>query len=76
MPQLTELFQLHKEQLPQVRSEEIVRYERYLKLLTEWNLKFNLVSKASLENAFSAHFVDSIFICDFAKRHLTPIYAK
>lgn len=66
MLKLRILFEKYSRVLPPISEDELRRYERYYLLLCEWNQKFNLVSRNSLDNAFSAHFVDSIFICDMA----------
>lgn len=71
MQNLSELFRTNADCVPKVSAEEISKYERYLALLEEWNARFNLVSKNSLLNAFSSHFVDSIWIADVAKTHGT-----
>lgn len=59
---------MHRAAIPAVTDAELDLYCRYYNLLIEWNERFNLVSRGSLQNAFSAHFVDSIHIADVARR--------
>ena len=42
-----------------VSHETIEQLKLYLSLLQEWQSKFNLVSKSSLEDAWNRHFLDS-----------------
>ena len=43
-----------------VSHETITKLKDYQALLTEWQSKFNLVSKSSLEDAWNRHFLDSV----------------
>lgn len=43
-----------------VSRETISRLERFEEILLKWNPKINLVSKASLENLWQRHIVDSV----------------
>ena len=43
-----------------VSHETICQLKTYLSLLQEWQTKFNLVSKSSLEDAWNRHFLDSM----------------
>ena len=43
-----------------VSHETFDRLQKYLSLLNEWQAKFNLVSKNSLESAWQRHFQDSM----------------
>lgn len=48
--------------LPETTAEERAQYERHFELLKEWNAKFNLVSRKSIENAFAIHYADSLYL--------------
>ena len=54
-----------------VSYETITKLKTYQTLLNEWQAKFNLVSKSSLEDAWNRHFLDSMqlfkYIPDTAK---------
>ena len=52
--------------LPATSSEERAQYERHFELLKEWNEKFNLVSRKSIQDAFSIHYADSLCLADAA----------
>jgi 16S rRNA (guanine(527)-N(7))-methyltransferase RsmG len=57
------------ENLPlKFRPEEVELYEKHFQCLSSWNENINLVSKNSLQNAFATHYLDSIFIVDFAAK--------
>lgn len=43
-----------------VSRETISRLERFEEILLKWNPKINLVSKASLENLWQRHIIDSV----------------
>ena len=43
-----------------VSRETIARLERFEEILLKWNPKINLVSKASLENLWQRHIIDSV----------------
>lgn len=49
-----------------VSRETIERLEIYLELLKKWNPAINLVSKASIDDAWERHFVDSVQIYQHA----------
>jgi len=67
-PLLGPLFEQYQAQIPNCRPEEIAAYEKHFSLLLAWNQKMNLVSRKSIDKAFGAHYVDSLFIADFARR--------
>lgn len=48
-----------------VSRETISKLKTYEALLHEWQQKFNLVSKASLEGAWNRHFLDSLQLLNF-----------
>lgn len=48
-----------------VSRETISKLKTYEALLHEWQQKFNLVSKASLEDAWNRHFLDSLQLLNF-----------
>jgi len=45
-------------------SDLVEKFKIYQSILTERNKKINLISKNSLERIWSAHFLDSVLICD------------
>ena len=49
-----------------VSRETMVRLETYLELLAKWNPKINLVSKSTLDHAWTRHFVDSAQLLELA----------
>lgn len=49
-----------------VSRETMERLEHYFALLNKWNPSINLVSKATLEDAWSRHFVDSAQVYRYA----------
>lgn len=57
-------------EIPPVRKEEVALYEKHYALLRKWNEQINLVSRKSIETAFAAHYIDSLFISDFAFPHI------
>ncbi|NDG27289.1 MAG: hypothetical protein EB120_08960, partial [Proteobacteria bacterium] len=67
---MKELFKNYQAALPPVSPEEVELYERYFSVLKSWNENLALVSKKSIDLSFANHFVDSIFISDFAKKFL------
>lgn len=54
-----------------VSRETLERLSHYLGLLQKWNPAINLVSKSTLENAWSRHFVDSAQIYSLAPNSWT-----
>lgn len=54
---------------PATTPEERAQYERHFQLLSEWNERFNLVSRKSIGNAFAIHYADSLFMADRASKH-------
>ncbi len=50
-----------------VSRETISRLERFEEILLKWNPKINLVSKASLENLWHRHIVDSVQVLTSVK---------
>jgi len=42
-----------------VSREAINKFDRYAEMLFEWNQKFNLVAKSTLEHTWRRHFLDS-----------------
>ncbi|MBI1862249.1 MAG: class I SAM-dependent methyltransferase [Deltaproteobacteria bacterium] len=67
MSTLSEKFATAGGDVPRTTVAERKSYQIFFDLLVEWNARFNLVSKGSLQIAFAAHFVDSIWIADGAK---------
>lgn len=61
---ISPLFLEHKNIFPEVSSREIEAYEVFFELLQKWNLEMALVSKTKIQNSFSIHFVDSIWITE------------
>ncbi|MGC9337272.1 MAG: 16S rRNA (guanine(527)-N(7))-methyltransferase RsmG, partial [Candidatus Cloacimonadia bacterium] len=49
---------LKQNNLPQAATTEI--FERYHKLILEWNRRINLISRRSEEKIWLTHFLDSI----------------
>ena len=47
---------------------EIDLYENHFSILKNWNERMALVSKKSIDKSFASHYVDSIFISDFAEK--------
>lgn len=62
--------------LPKTSEREIGLYEAHFALLKSWNENMSLVSRKSIEKSFASHYLDSIFISDFAesKRRNRPIF--
>lgn len=52
-----------------VSHETIRKLNKYLNLLINWQKKFNLVSRNSLNNVWSRHFLDSFQILNFTKKN-------
>lgn len=48
-----------------VSHETIAKLKRYENLVKEWNNKFNLVSKSSVEELWARHIVDSLQLIQF-----------
>lgn len=48
-----------------VSRETFEQLKNYQSLLNEWQEKFNLVSNASLEDAWNRHFLDSVQLFDY-----------
>lgn len=69
MSEFNDFFDVYRDKIPPVSDVERFKYCQYHQLLVEWSVKFNLVSKTSLQNAFDAHFVDSIWIADTAIKY-------
>lgn len=65
------LFKSHSEKIPAVAitsAEEIGLYENHFSILKSWNERMALVSKKSIDKSFASHYLDSIFISDFAEK--------
>lgn len=62
--------------LSKLDSRELELYESHFSLLKNWNERMALVSKKSIEKSFATHYMDSIFISDFAesKRKEREVY--
>lgn len=54
-----------------VSRETIERLEQYAELLAKWNPKINLVSKATLDDLWDRHFIDSAQIYALAAQNFT-----
>jgi 16S rRNA (guanine527-N7)-methyltransferase len=54
-------FAKHPE-LPSTTAEERAQYEKHFALLSEWNERFNMVSRKSIGDAFSIHYADSLYL--------------
>lgn len=57
-----------------VSRETYLKLERYVVLLNEWQKKFNLVSKSSLEYVWSRHIADSAQLFKFVSDDVNVIY--
>jgi len=62
---------LQHPELPATTPEERAKYAAHFELLKEWNTRFNLVSRKSIENAFAIHYADSLYLADRASKHFT-----
>jgi len=65
---MKDLFERYASQIPEVSPQEQSAYEKYFEVLENWNQKMALVSKKTIGLSFANHFVDSLFISDFAKQ--------
>lgn len=65
---MKELFERYATQIPEVSPQEQSAYEKYFEILENWNQRMALVSKKTIGLSFANHFVDSLFISDFAKQ--------
>jgi len=54
-----------------VSRETLERLEHYLALLNKWNPAINLVSKSTLDEAWSRHFIDSVQVFKHAPKNWT-----
>lgn len=54
--------------MPAITREEGELYERHWQLLCQWNEQMSLVSRTSLTTALATHYLDSIWMSDFAVR--------
>jgi len=64
-------FKTHAERIPSLArtsAREIELYETHFSILKSWNERMALVSKKSIDKSFASHYVDSIFISDFAEK--------
>lgn len=50
------------------------KLKRYLSLLKKWQLKINLISNNTVQNAWERHFVDSIQICDYLPENTKTLF--
>ncbi len=57
--------------LPPLTEREICLYDRHYSLLQEWNERTNLVSRASIQDAFSIHYVDSLWVSQTVRKYLS-----
>lgn len=67
METINEWYSRHREVLPACDSRELTLYERFFRILEEWNERMALVSRKSFSSAYAAHFADSLFISELAK---------
>ncbi len=68
---LIEQFKSHSDKisaLGKLTDRELELYETHFALLRSWNERMALVSKKSIDRSFASHYVDSIFISDFAEK--------
>jgi 16S rRNA (guanine527-N7)-methyltransferase len=65
---MKDLFDRYRSQIPEVSDQEQSTYEKYFEILESWNQRMALVSKKTIGLSFANHFVDSLFISDFAKQ--------
>lgn len=56
--------------LPTLTEREVELYEAHFALLLEWNQKISLVSRKSVQDSFAPHYADSVWISEFAHKHL------
>lgn len=66
---LAPLFEKHAKEIPNVSDKERSLLEQHFSLLIEWNEQMSLVSPKSIETAFATHYLDSIHLADFGKKH-------
>lgn len=57
-----------------VSRETFERLKAYEASLKEWQNKFNLVSRSSLENAWERHFKDSVQLIDFIPKNAETMF--
>lgn len=57
-----------------VSRETIERLKAYEKLVLEWNNKFNLISKSSIQDIWSRHIEDSLQLCLYLKSDDRVLY--
>ena len=57
-----------------VSRETYLNFERYVALLKEWQTKFNLVSKNSLEFVWQRHIEDSIQLFNYIPLNSEKLY--
>lgn len=50
-------------ELNNVSRETIEKLKKYETLVKEWNIKFNLVSKSSIDDIWNRHILDSLQLC-------------
>lgn len=68
---LIEHFKSYAKNVPgleRTTDRELQLYETHFALLKSWNERMALVSKKSIDKSFASHYVDSIFISDFAEK--------
>lgn len=51
-----------------VSRETVAKLKAYEALVKEWNEKFNLISKSSVENIWQRHILDSVQLCQFISK--------
>mgnify|MGYP003308141806 CR=1 FL=1 len=54
-------------ELYNVSRETIDELKKYEALVLEWNNKFNLISKSSVQYIWNRHILDSLQLCQFVK---------
>lgn len=57
-----------------VSRETIEKLKTYEKLVIEWNSKFNLISKSSVEHIWERHILDSLQLCSFISKNDRKLY--
>lgn len=50
-----------------VSRETIQKLKEYEALVKEWNMKFNLIAKSSVNDIWNRHIVDSLQLCQFLR---------
>ena len=56
-----------------VSRETIDKIDRYVECLLEWQKKFNLIGKSTIENVWERHILDSIQLLKFLPKNYTTL---